>query len=80
MCLDNTNTYMLGRKNNVIILLSIGILVTNVEEITTIRQRDRPQVTLGIKKNRQKINVCLEPLGEDCFKCGVCSKQQLGNF
>lgn len=71
---------MLGRKNNVIILLSIGILVTNVEEITAIRQRDRPQVTLGIKKNRQKINVCLEPLGEYCFKCGVCSKQQLGNF
>lgn len=71
MCLDNANTYTLGKKINMIILLSIDILVTNMEEITAFRQRDRPQVTLGIKKNTQKINVSLEPLGEDWFKCVV---------
>jgi len=71
MCSDNANTYTPGKKINMIMLLSIDFLVTNMEEITAIRQRDRPQVTLGIKKNTHQINASLELLGEDCFKCRV---------
>lgn len=70
LCAQTMLTYTLVKKMNMIILLGIDILVTIVEEITAIRQRDRPQVTLGIKKNTQKINASLELLGEDCFKCG----------
>lgn len=59
MCLDNADTHTLKKKINLIMLLSIDSLVTNMEEITAISQRDRPQVTLGIQKNTNKINVSL---------------------
>lgn len=51
-----------------ILLHSIDILVTDMKEITAIRQGDRPQVIFGIKKNTQKIKASLELSGEDCFK------------
>lgn len=52
-----------------ILLHSIDILVTDMGEITTIRQIDTPQVMLEIKKNTQKIKASFELSGEDCIKC-----------
>lgn len=71
VCLDNATIYILGKKINMILLHSIDILVTDMEEITTIRQGGTPQVMLGIKKNTQKIKASFELSGEDCFKYRV---------
>lgn len=84
MCLDSTNTYILEKKINMILLHSIDILVTDMGEITIIRQGDRPQVMLRIKKNTQKMCVIQKPLlncqEKIALNVGFCSKQQLGNF
>lgn len=84
MCLDNTDIYILGKKIDMILLHSTDILVTDMEEITVIRQGDRPQVMLRIEKNTPKMCVVQKPLlncqEKIVLNVGFCSKQQLGNF